>query len=317
MVMATVKGDVHDIGKNIVGVVLACNNYEVIDLGVMVPPQKILEDGAGERCRRHRPVGSDHPVAGRDGRTWPPRWRRGLRHPAADRRRDDVEGAYGGEDLAPLPALPGDLRQRRQPRRGRGVVAAVARRSATSTSRTSATNIAEVADRHERAEAAKPRLPLAKARDNAMKIDWSAIRRPKPSFTGAKVIEDWDLAEIAHYIDWTPFFQTWELKGVYPRDPRDEKYGEAARNLFADAQAMLKQIIDEKWFAPPRRGRLLAGEPRWATTSACSRRRPGRGTGHAAHAAPADVQARRAPEPGAGGFRRARRARPTMSAASA
>ena len=108
----------------------------------------------------------------------------------------------------------------------------------------------EVAERHERAERAKQRLPLAAARANAMKIDWSDYAATEPTFTGPKVVENWDLAEIARYIDWTPFFQTWELKGVYPRILEHETYGEAARNLFADAQAMLQRIIGESWFGP-------------------------------------------------------------------
>ena len=108
----------------------------------------------------------------------------------------------------------------------------------------------EVAERHERAERAKQRLPLAAARANAMKIDWTGYSVAAPKFTGPQVIEDWDLAEIARYIDWTPFFQTWELKGVYPRILEHEKYGEAARSLFADAQSMLQRIIGEAWFKP-------------------------------------------------------------------
>jgi 5-methyltetrahydrofolate--homocysteine methyltransferase len=109
---------------------------------------------------------------------------------------------------------------------------------------------AEVAEKHAAAELAKKRLPLEAARANALRLDWSAYEAKTPSFLGTKVFEDWDLAELARYIDWTPFFQTWELKGVYPRILEDEKQGEAARALFADAQAMLAQIIAEKWFQP-------------------------------------------------------------------
>ena len=108
----------------------------------------------------------------------------------------------------------------------------------------------KVADAHARGEAEKSRLPLAKARANAHKIDWASYAPPKPSFLGVRVYENWDLAELARYIDWTPFFQTWELKGRYPAILEDEKQGAAARQLFDDAQAMLKRIIDEKWFAP-------------------------------------------------------------------
>ena len=109
---------------------------------------------------------------------------------------------------------------------------------------------ADVADRHERAEAAKSRLSLQAARDNAYKVDWSGWQAQTPQFLGRRVIDDWDLAKIADYIDWTPFFQTWELKGVYPRILDDEKQGEAARNLFRDAQDMLARIIEGKWFRP-------------------------------------------------------------------
>jgi len=109
---------------------------------------------------------------------------------------------------------------------------------------------ADVTSKHERSEQAKTRLPIAKARDNALNMDWSDYTPTAPTFTGTRILPDWDLAEIARYIDWTPFFQTWEMRGVYPKILEDEKQGEAARALFADAQAMLKQIIDERWFTP-------------------------------------------------------------------
>jgi len=108
----------------------------------------------------------------------------------------------------------------------------------------------KVTEAHERSEREKQRLPLARARANPHRIDWAAYTPPKPSFLGTKTFETWDLAELARYIDWTPFFQTWELKGRYPKILEDEKQGAAARQLFDDAQAMLKKIIDEKWFAP-------------------------------------------------------------------
>src|SRR5690606_37561028 len=108
----------------------------------------------------------------------------------------------------------------------------------------------KVTDAHHRAEADKLRLPLAKARANPHRIDWAAYEPPVPSFLGVKTFKSWDLEELARYIDWTPFFQTWELKGRYPKILEDEKQGPAARQLWEDAQAMLKKIIDEKWFAP-------------------------------------------------------------------
>ena len=108
----------------------------------------------------------------------------------------------------------------------------------------------KVAEAHERSEADKIRVPLAKARANALKVDWSAYRPTAPSYLGARAFEWNDLADLARYIDWTPFFQTWELKGRYPAILDDPNQGAAARSLFDDAQAMLKRIIDEKWFTP-------------------------------------------------------------------
>jgi 5-methyltetrahydrofolate--homocysteine methyltransferase len=109
---------------------------------------------------------------------------------------------------------------------------------------------AKVAEAHARSEREKLRLPIARARANAEKVDWTAYEPVKPEFTGTKVFETYDLEELAQYIDWTPFFQTWELKGRYPAILEDEKQGEAARQLWSDAQAMLKKIIEEKWFRP-------------------------------------------------------------------
>ena len=100
------------------------------------------------------------------------------------------------------------------------------------------------------AEADKQRLPLAAARANALRIDWAGYAPPRPSFLGTRVFDGWDLADLARYIDWTPFFQTWELKGRYPEILEDEAQGEAARQLFDDAQAMLAKIVDEHWFRP-------------------------------------------------------------------
>jgi 5-methyltetrahydrofolate--homocysteine methyltransferase len=108
----------------------------------------------------------------------------------------------------------------------------------------------KVADAHAKAEGDKKRLPLARARANAMKIDWSSHELTKPSFLGTRVFGTYDVGELVPYIDWTPFFQTWELKGRYPAILEDEKQGEAARQLFEDAQAMLKRIVDERWFQP-------------------------------------------------------------------
>ncbi|NHM17098.1 methionine synthase [Tritonibacter mobilis] len=249
VLMATVKGDVHDIGKNIVGVVLACNNFEIIDLGVMVPPQKILEEA------RARNVD----VIGLSGLITPSLDE--MVHLASELEREgfDIPLLIGGATTSKVHTA---VKISPQYSRNQAIYVTDASRAVgvvssllSDTQRD--TYIAdirseynEVAERHERAERAKTRLPLAAARANAMQIDWSDYSVEAPKFTGAQVVEDWDLAEIARYIDWTPFFQTWELKGVYPRILEHEKYGEAARALLKDAQAMLEQIISEQWFKP-------------------------------------------------------------------
>ncbi|MFC0201901.1 methionine synthase [Paracoccus rhizosphaerae] len=249
ILMATVKGDVHDIGKNIVGVVLACNNFEVIDLGVMVPAQKILQVARDEKVD----------LIGLSGLITPSLDE--MVHVASEMEREgfDIPLLIGGATTSKIHTA-----VKIAPRftRNQAVYVTDASRAVgVASSLLSASHkdayidgiraeYAEVADRHERSEAAKQRLPLSAARANALKIDWSAYEPTAPSFTGTRVIDDWDLAQIARYIDWTPFFQTWELKGVYPRILDDEKQGEAARQLFAEAQEMLARIIDGQWFRP-------------------------------------------------------------------
>ncbi|MDE4134833.1 methionine synthase [Phaeobacter sp. QD34_3] len=248
VLMATVKGDVHDIGKNIVGVVLACNNYEIVDLGVMVPPQKILEVAREEKVDAIGLSGLITPSLDE------------MVHLASEMEREgfDIPLLIGGATTSKVhtavkiaPNYSGPAVYVLDASRAVGVVGNLL--SETNKADYVAglrEEYAEVAERHERAERAKERLPLATARANPAQIDWSGYSVPAPSFTGHRVIEDWDLAEIARYIDWTPFFRTWELKGVYPKILEDEKQGEAARGLFADAQEMLKRIIAERWFAP-------------------------------------------------------------------
>ena len=249
VLMATVKGDVHDIGKNIVGVVLACNNYEVIDLGVMVPPQKILEVAKQENVD----------VIGLSGLITPSLDE--MVHVASEMEREgfQVPLLIGGATTSKIHTA---VKIAPRYHKGAAVYVTDASRavgvvsSLLSPAQQQAyvegirTEYSDVAQRHERAEAAKSRLPLQAARDNALKLDWTDFAATTPGFTGRRVIEDWDLAQIARYIDWTPFFQTWELKGVYPRILDDEKQGEAARSLLRDAQEMLARIIDGQWFKP-------------------------------------------------------------------
>ncbi|MBR9894302.1 methionine synthase, partial [bacterium] len=248
VLMATVKGDVHDIGKNIVGVVLACNNYEIIDLGVMVPAEKILATAKEQNVD----------VIGLSGLITPSLDE--MVHVASEMEREgfDIPLLIGGATTSRVHTA-----VKIHPRYGKGqavYVTDASRAVSVVSSLLSATqkpdyvaNIqteyADVADKHARAELAKKRISVEQARDNALKLDFGN-HAPAPSFLGSKVVEDWDLAELARYIDWTPFFQTWEMKGVYPKILDDEKQGEAARALFADAQAMLEKIIAEKWFHP-------------------------------------------------------------------
>lgn len=249
ILMATVKGDVHDIGKNIVGVVLACNNYEIIDLGVMVPAAKILQTAREQHVD----------IIGLSGLITPSLDE--MVHMAAEMERDgfDIPLLIGGATTSRVHTA---VKIHPRYTRGQTVYVTDASRAVGVVSSLLSNETKggyvdavraeykKVADAHARSEADKQRLPLAKARANAHRIDWSSYEPPKPSFTGVKVFENWDLAELARYIDWTPFFQTWELKGRYPKILEDEAQGPAARQLFEDAQAMLKKIIAEKWFAP-------------------------------------------------------------------
>ncbi len=249
VLMATVKGDVHDIGKNIVGVVLACNNYEIVDLGVMVPPQKILQVARDENVD----------VIGLSGLITPSLDE--MVHLASEMEKEgfDIPLLIGGATTSRVHTA---VKIAPRYQQGQAVYVTDASRAvgvvgALLSPTQKADYIAgiqseykDVAAKHERSEQAKTRLPIAKARDNALKMDWSNYTPAAPAFTGTRVLPDWDLAEIARYIDWTPFFQTWEMRGVYPKILDDEEQGEAARALFADARTMLKQIIEERWFTP-------------------------------------------------------------------
>ncbi len=248
IVMATVKGDVHDIGKNIVGVVLQCNNYEVIDLGVMVPAAKILETARAAQAD----------IIGLSGLITPSLDE--MCHVAAEMERQGFE----------LPLLIGGATTSRvhtavkihpNYRRGqtvhvndasRAVGVAQALMSADARSGYVAGlrgEYAKIAATHARAQEDKLRLPLAAARGNALKLDWSgAYQPPQPAFLGTKTLIDYPVAELIDFIDWTPFFQTWELNGKFPAILDDAKYGAAARPLYEDARAMLDKIVAEGWF---------------------------------------------------------------------
>jgi len=249
VLMATVKGDVHDIGKNIVGVVLACNNYDIIDLGVMVPATKILQVAIDEKVD----------IIGLSGLITPSLDEMVYVASEMERQGFNIPLLIGGATTSRVhTAVKIDPRYNAgqtvyvtDASRAVGVVSALlSPETKASYSETIRTEYLKVADAHARNELEKKRLPLGRARENAEKLDWSDYAPPAPQFFGTKVFEDYDLEELSKYIDWTPFFQTWELKGRYPAILQDEKQGEAARSLFADAQAMLKKIVDEKWFRP-------------------------------------------------------------------
>ena len=247
ILMATVKGDVHDIGKNIVGVVLACNNYEIIDLGVMVPASKILQVARDEKVH----------AVGLSGLITPSLDE--MAHVAAEMEREgfDVPLLIGGATTSRVhTAVKIQPRYQRGPTihvndasRAVGVVGALlSPENRASYVETIRAEYRKVADAHARSQADKARLPLAKARANALKLD--AHQPTTPTYLGARAIAPPSLAELTRFIDWTPFFQTWELKGRYPAILDDEKQGAAARALFDDAQAMLKRIVAERWFSP-------------------------------------------------------------------
>jgi 5-methyltetrahydrofolate--homocysteine methyltransferase len=250
IVMATVKGDVHDIGKNIVGVVLACNNYDVVDLGVMVPAEKILQAAITERAD----------IIGLSGLITPSLDE--MCHVAAEMERQgfDIPLLIGGATTSRVHTA---VKIHPNYRRGQTVYVTDASRavgvvSSLLSTQTRANTINEVRAEyarigaaHARGEESKTRLSLTDARLNGLRLNWSGdYRPPVPKWLGTRRIDEIDVAALVDFIDWTPFFATWELNGKYPAILKDPQTGEAARGLFADAQAMLRQIESERWFTP-------------------------------------------------------------------
>jgi 5-methyltetrahydrofolate--homocysteine methyltransferase len=247
IIMATVKGDVHDIGKNIVGVVLQCNNYEVIDLGVMVPAAKILDTARAEQAD----------IIGLSGLITPSLDE--MCHVAAEMERQgfEVPLLIGGATTSRVHTA---VKIHPNYKRGQAVYVNDASRAVgvaqvLMSAKQKGGYVADLrgeytklAAAHARAQADKVRLPLAAARANAPKIDWAGYTPPKPSFIGNKVFADYPVAELIEFIDWTPFFQTWELQGKFPAILDDAKFGRVARSLYEDATAMLDKIVAERWF---------------------------------------------------------------------
>jgi 5-methyltetrahydrofolate--homocysteine methyltransferase len=246
VVMATVKGDVHDIGKNIVGVVLQCNNYEVIDLGVMVPAQKILDTARKEKAD----------IVGLSGLITPSLDE--MCHVAAEMEREGfhVPLLIGGATTSRVHTA---VKISPNYRKGQAIYVLDASRAVGVVSNLLSdterepyidgikSEYVKVRDAHLKNEARKNRIPLAAARANKFQIDWSKYSPPKPSSLGTRAFASYDLAELVPYIDWTPFFQTWELAGRYPLILNDNRVGAEAKKLFADAQDLLKRMVAEKW----------------------------------------------------------------------
>lgn len=245
IVMATVKGDVHDIGKNIVGVVLRCNNYEVIDLGVMVPAQKIL-DAAKE-------TGAD--MIGLSGLITPSLEEMAYVAKEMERQGFTIPLMIGGATTSKVhtavkiePNYPsGNVVYVPDASRAVGVCSSLLsdelKPEFVGKIKTEYENIRSIHYNKERT----PLHKLADARANGFKFDWDHYTPPKPRKLGVTRLENVSLAEIALYIDWSPFFNAWELAGKYPKILEDAVIGVEAKKLFADAQAMLQQMIDENW----------------------------------------------------------------------
>jgi 5-methyltetrahydrofolate--homocysteine methyltransferase len=247
IVLATVKGDVHDIGKNIVGIVLQCNNFEVIDLGVMVPASKIIETAKAE--------GAD--IIGLSGLITPSLDEMSFLAGELERQGMSVPLLIGGATTSRVhTAVKIDPNYKGGPvvhvndaSRAVGVASSLLspeRREAYAAEVRA--DYAKISAAHFRAQQDKKRLKLADARANAGVIDFAGTPPKKPAFLGVKSFRDYNLAELADYIDWTPFFQTWELTGRFPAILDDPKVGEVARSLYDDARKMLDLIVKENWF---------------------------------------------------------------------
>ena len=245
VLMATVKGDVHDIGKNIVGVVLGCNNYEIIDLGVMVPAEKIIQVAKEQNVD----------IIGLSGLITPSLDE--MVHVAKELEREgmDVPLLIGGATTSKVHTA---VKIEENFTKGQTVHVLDASRSVPVVGKLLndhkvgfvkeiQEDYQRLRDLHSKRRAKKEFLKIAKAHQNKFQIDFEKDKPVKPNLLGNKVFENYDLKEIAEYIDWTPFFRTWELAGKYPAILEDEVVGEECLKLFADATKMLNQIIDENW----------------------------------------------------------------------
>jgi len=243
VLLATVKGDVHDIGKNIVGVVLACNNYEVVDLGVMVPADRIL------RAAREREVD----VIGLSGLITPSLDE--MIHVARElsRERFRVPLLIGGATTSPLhtavkiaPAYGLPVVHVLDASRAAGVVSSLLSEEQRAPFAAVNREKQETLRRGHEAKGARPLLPLAEARAKGPRFDWATADVPVPAFTGVRTIDDEPLAGLLPFVDWSPFFHAWELRGRYPQILEDPEVGPKAKELFDDARRLLDEIVVKK-----------------------------------------------------------------------
>jgi 5-methyltetrahydrofolate--homocysteine methyltransferase len=248
ILLATVKGDVHDIGKNIVGVVLACNNYEIIDLGVMVPADKILKTAREEQVDIIGLSGLITPSLDEMVHLGKEMERLGFRTPLL------IGGATTSKTHTAVkiePAYPsGQVVHVLDASRAVGVASALLSEDENLRNNfiiDTRKDYQRIRDQRAGRQSSKEMLSLAEARQNKMPIDWSAYQATKPKKLGIQVFDNYSLEELAAYIDWTPFFSTWELAGKFPAILQDEIVGTEAQKLYNDARSMLRRIIDEKW----------------------------------------------------------------------
>jgi 5-methyltetrahydrofolate--homocysteine methyltransferase len=247
ILLATVKGDVHDIGKNIVGVVLACNNYEIIDLGVMVSCEKILEEAKKQNAD----------IIGLSGLITPSLDEMVHVAKEMERLKFDKPLLIGGATTSKVHTAvkiaqnySGPVIHVNDASKSVPVASSlISKELRTSFMEEVKKDYERVRELNKNAQSQNKFIPLEEARKNKFPVDWATTEIIKPSFLGNRTFNSYSLAEIAEYIDWTPFFHSWELKGSYPKILKDPDRGEEATRLFNDAQAMLKKIISEKWLA--------------------------------------------------------------------
>ncbi|MEZ5025621.1 MAG: methionine synthase [Chitinophagales bacterium] len=245
ILLATVKGDVHDIGKNIVGVVLACNNFEVIDLGVMVPCEKILDTAEKEKVDIVGLSGLITPSLDEMVFVAKEMKRRGMKQPLL------IGGATTSKIHTAVKIEPNyDKATIHVLDASRSVPVASSLLNPENKIKFEADIRAEyemMRQRHLSKQVIKDYLSIEDARKNKLQLDWENYTPQKPAFVGIKVFKDYDLSELRSYIDWTPFFSTWELHGKYPNILEDKIVGVEAKKLLNDANALLDKIIKEKW----------------------------------------------------------------------